>query len=72
MFKKIFQNQTGLAPLVLLLIAASGVVLLLLLSNTADFHQGLFKDLFGRKSSFAAGPGVVFVDQNNQPITQTT
>lgn len=65
-------NQKGLAPLALLLVAAIGLLTFLVLSNTVDFQGGIFKYLYGKKASFAANPGITFLDGSNNPITKTT
>lgn len=65
------KNQKGIAH-ILLLIAAIGLIAFLLISNISSFKNGLFATLFSKFPSFASGPGLVFVDNSNNPISQIT
>ena len=65
-------NEKGITPVILLLIAAVGVLSFLVISNAADFQGGLFKNLFAKKTTFAADPGIAYTDGNGNQISSTT
>ncbi len=64
-------NQKGIAH-ILILMAALGLIAFIIISNTFNFKDGLFASIFPKPSSRASGPGIVLLDSNNQPTTQTT
>src|SRR3989338_2426812 len=49
-------SQKGLAPIILILLAALGIIIYLLLTNTASFKDKLFGKLYPKPSSYAAPP----------------
>lgn len=55
-------SQKGIAH-ILILLAAVGLVAFVLMSQSADFKDQLFGQLYEKPSSHAAGPGLVSLDQ---------
>ena len=49
-------SQKGLAPIILILLAALGIIFYLLLTNTASFKDKLFSRLYPKPSSYAQQP----------------
>lgn len=80
--QKFSVNQKGLAPIILILLAAIGLILYLLISNTFSFKEGLFSLLYPKPVSKAGGGviPIIFkssdgeilpVNAANIPITQS-
>lgn len=56
-------NQKGLAPIILILLAAIGLILWLLISNTFSFKDKLFNTLFPKPPSHAQEQGASVPDE---------
>ena len=70
MFKQRINSSGVIAPLVLVGMAV--IVVFLFVAFSGPFSSQLLSTIFPKNSSFAAAPGVLFVDSSNQPITSTT
>lgn len=73
-------RQAGLAPIILILLAAAGIIIYLLLTNTASFKDRLFSLLYPKPISKATVTPVVFkssegeilpVNAANIPVTSS-
>lgn len=64
-------NSSGIiSPLILIGMAV--VVVFLLVSYSGSFSGHILSTIFPKNASFAATPGVAFVDGSNQPVTKLT
>lgn len=64
-------SERGAIPL-FALVAFIGIIAFLIITNLADFKNSTFGQIFLKPFTQAAAAGIVFVDNNNNTITQTT